>query len=93
MPNLPPPEILEGYIEFIDRVVLTARVMGWWEAPHEQIADLMDAIHNLPRGLRNWDHFDEDVFREYVKGYDDRWHRGDDVPTLMTVLDDCLRRP
>ncbi|MGD0901136.1 MAG: hypothetical protein ABR915_25180 [Thermoguttaceae bacterium] len=82
---LGPPDELERYLEFIYRVMLTARVMGWQAAPAEQIADLMDAVHNLPVLLRRWDDFDKGLFREHVAEYDKKWRT-----SLVGLLDACL---
>jgi hypothetical protein len=89
-PIFPPPDALAGYLEFISRVILTARVMGWQNAPHDQIADLMDALHNLPSFLPRWHSFDQELFREYLKIYDEKWPEG---VSLLTCLEDCLRQP
>jgi hypothetical protein len=87
--TFPPPHELAAYLEFIDRVIINARVMGWQNAPHEHIADLMDAVHNLPYYLSRWPEFDRDVFRVFLKGYDAKWPAG---IRLLNVLDDCLMR-
>jgi hypothetical protein len=87
---LGPPDKLEGYLEFIYRVMLTARVMGWQAASPEQIADLIDAVHNLPVLLRRWDVFDEKRFRDHLAIYDEEWPVEDSRASLVRLLDDCL---
>jgi len=89
-PTFPPPGALAAYLEFISRVILTARVMAWQNSPHDQIADLMDAVHNLLSFLTRWHNFDQDLFRQYLKTYDEKWPEG---VGLLTCLEDCLRRP
>ncbi len=84
--TFPPPDVLAGYLDFLFHVILTARMMAWNNAPHEQIADLMDAVHNLPTFLAHWHDFDQELFRRSLKSYDDKWHGG-----LLACLDDRLR--
>ncbi len=88
-PTFPPPDALAGYLEFVSRVILTARVMAWQNAPHDRIADLMDAVHNLPSSLSRWHDFDQERFRRCLTVYDKKWPQ--DV-SQVDCLDECLRR-
>jgi hypothetical protein len=76
--DLAPPDKLEGFLEFLFQVLLTVRGMGWNNAPHAQIADLMDAVHNLPDLLRSWSEFDEELFRNGLRRYDEKWYKEED---------------
>jgi hypothetical protein len=89
-PHFPPPSTLEGYLTFLYRVTLYARIMGWDHAPHDQIADLMDAVHNLPHLLSHWDQFDQVTFRQFLVSYDAKWHREGESVSLLGCLEDCL---
>lgn len=40
---------------------------------HDQLADLLDAIHNLPKAIRSWEKQDPDYLRGKIQDYDDTW--------------------
>jgi hypothetical protein len=75
------------------RAILQARLLGWGfpsagssgTVQYEQIADLMDAIHNLPGAMQNWEKCDQDWLRQCLKAYDDKW--GSDGGRLLEVYD------
>jgi hypothetical protein len=75
------------------RAILHARMLGWGfpsagssdNVQYEQIADLMDAIHNLPGLMQNWDQCDQNWLRETLKAYDDK--RGPDGGQLLRTYD------
>jgi hypothetical protein len=88
---LAPADKLERYLEFLFQVILTTRFMGWNKpAASEEIADLMDAVHNLPDLLRNWELFDESLFREYLGQFDKKWPPEGIQISLVARLDACL---
>jgi hypothetical protein len=89
--SLPPADTLDRYLDFIFEVTLLARALAWQNASQEQIADLMDAIHNLPALMRDWGRFDAVRFRHSLKGYDQRWHK-DEGRTLLKMFEDCVSR-
>lgn len=64
---------LKTNLEFITYVLIHARRLANDNAPHEQIADLMDVAHNLPKGLLNWGKWDQDYFLSFLKMYDEKW--------------------
>lgn len=39
----------------------------------EQLADLMDAVHNIPGFIHGWERCDESLLRGKLRGYDARW--------------------
>ena len=55
--------------------VLHARRMGWsGEVQPEHLADLMDAIHNIPDLVQNWETCDVESMREnFFRAYDRKW--------------------
>jgi hypothetical protein len=82
---------LGAYLEFLSRVVLHARKLGWDGAPAAQVADLMDAVHNLPLLLPEWERFDPRWFRRDLEEvYDAKWGAKSGV-TLAGMLDDALK--
>lgn len=62
--------------------------------PDQQLLDLMDAIHNIPEMLLEYEGsgYDEtDIRRIFLQGYDEQW-AGDGGFSLVTVLGDAIRR-
>ena len=57
------------------RAVLHARLMGFSEAVNAtHLADLMDAVHNIPDLVRNSERCDIELLRTaFLKAYDDKW--------------------
>jgi hypothetical protein len=55
--------------------VLRARRMGWsGEVQADHLADLMDAIHNIPELVQNWERCDIEFMREsFFRAYDRKW--------------------
>ena len=49
--------------------------MGWSrEVDPEHLADLMDAIHNIPEMIENWERCDVEFMRTaFFKAYDEKW--------------------
>jgi len=68
--NIPPDAELKACLEIIRMAVLEARVWGWQkDVPAEQLADLMDAVHNIPTIIQNWNNESlKDISRE-IKSY------------------------
>ncbi len=66
-------QTLKANLKFISYVLIHARRLAKDNAPHEQIADLMDVVHNLPNGLLNWKKWDQDHFLSFLRMYDEKW--------------------
>ncbi len=62
---------------FLYMAITIARVLAWENKSHEQIADLLDAVHNLPDFINKWDEWNENYFLEMLKAYDDKWVKDD----------------
>jgi hypothetical protein len=41
-----------------------------------ELADLMDAVHNIPFVLLHWDQCDESLLRDMLRDFDARWREG-----------------
>lgn len=50
------------------------RILGW-ESRNQQVADLAEAFHNLPREMYEADGFDWELFKGDLKGYQDKYHQ------------------
>lgn len=76
--NIPPESELKACLELIRAAILTARGWGWSNAVSaEQLADLMDAIHNIPEIVQNWHANSLKEIAIEIKSYDAKWaHSG-----------------
>jgi hypothetical protein len=56
------------------RAILACRMWGWrGEVPAEHLADLMDAIHNLPELIQHWEQCDVELLRGMLGDYERKW--------------------
>ena len=71
---LPPDDELKACLEVIRMAVLVSRVWGWQkQIDAEQLADLMDAIHNIPNINQHWTRDSSlEILRE-IESYDNKW--------------------
>lgn len=75
------------YIALVD-----SRNAGWTGSVNaERLADLMDAIHNLPDLIQNWENCDEKLLKSTLMDYDRKWHR--EGPSLLTIYEQERSRP
>ena len=77
---IPSDRHLAACLEVLYRSTLEARILGWRGtgtglAPDDsaRLADLMDAVHNIPQLILRWDTVDEKRLRQYLADYDDKW--------------------
>ena len=86
-------------LEVIFYAVLDARVLAWGnfrlrqrlsKKRQEQIADLMDMIHNIPRLMNDWERCDQAWLRASLEAYDSQWK--DSPRKFARLYDDCLRK-
>jgi hypothetical protein len=83
---LAPEPYLSACLETVRFAVLAARIHCWGEsASHEQLADLMDAIHNLPSFVLNWENCHVERLRDELRAYDKKWAEG--KSWLLDVFD------
>lgn len=68
---------------------LDARAAGWQsEVNPERLADLMDAIHNIPSLVQNWENCDQNLLKGMLLDYEQNWKA--DGPCLRTIYDQAL---
>jgi hypothetical protein len=82
-----PEPYLSACMTVIYRAVLHARLLGYSgtvDAAH--IADLMDAVHNIPDLVRNWERCDIEMLRVFLKDYEEKWASRGGVP-LCEIFD------
>lgn len=84
-----PEPYLSACLATIREAVLAARFYSWREsAPHEQIADLMDAIHNIPSLLTKWEECNIESLRDSLRAYDEEWSAGQSW--LLAIFDKAV---
>ena len=86
---LPPKSALDACLTVLSRACIDARLLGWSgekdgpsAADASELADLMDAIHNLPHLIQNWEHCDEQLLRAMLTDFDRRHRNGKGIPLL-----------
>ena len=58
----------------LSQSILEARAWAWQnQVPTEQLADLMDAVHNIPAFLENWESVDKDFLMAGLKHFQEKW--------------------
>ena len=76
-------------LEVLRYATLEARALAWGKKEPEQIAALMDAVHNIPHFLANWERCDQKLLRDFLLEYDDKWCQAGGI-RLAEVYDDNL---
>ncbi len=80
---------LRACLRVIYMASLDARVAGWGgDVNAERLADLMDAIHNIPGLILNWENCDEDLLKSMLLDYEQKWR--DEGPSLYTLYEQEL---
>ena len=72
---LAPEPYLSACLTVLHRAILACRANSWgnqWSAEH--VADLMDAIHNIPTLLQEWETCDVEFLRTtFLQAYESKW--------------------
>ncbi len=85
-----PEPFLTGYLSVLRDAILMARNWAGAGVLNEKLADLMDAVHNIPELLNRWEECDEPSLRSALKHYDVRWAESDRDLSLCRLLDEAL---
>jgi len=73
--------------------ILYARAWAWQnKIPAEQLADLMDAVHNIPAFLENWESCDQDLFMADLNHFQQNWASSGGL-ALHSIYEQALARP
>jgi hypothetical protein len=84
--------LLGAYLELLGKAILHARARAWSGESPEYIADLLDAIHNLPGLLTHWEECDESWLRTSLESFDSKWVRSPRDFSLCETLDSTIER-
>jgi hypothetical protein len=69
-----PEPYLSACMAVLYRSAIFCRVWGWsGEVSAEHLADLMDAIHNIPELVRHWERCDVELLRGMLGDYECKW--------------------
>ncbi|HSQ00298.1 MAG TPA: hypothetical protein VL049_24020 [Candidatus Dormibacteraeota bacterium] len=78
--DLAPEPNLKGCLAVLHHAAIQGRMLGLAgerdglsRDRSKQLADLMDAVHNIPDLVQRWDACDEGLLRSMLKTYDDKW--------------------
>jgi hypothetical protein len=78
--GLAPAPQLAACLEVLYRAAINSRILGYeghdrglTPQQSDQLAALMDAVHNIPHLVADWDRCDESLLRGMLRDYDDRW--------------------
>jgi len=89
--SLPPSSALSACLKVLSRACIEARQLAWngehtglTSRQSAELAALMDAVHNIPYLLQNWERCDEELLRGMLADFDQRY-RGS--PFLLGVYD------
>jgi len=81
--RLPPEPKLKAILEVLYSVLINGRyiayeghVAGLPASKADQLADLLDAVHALPRLLIDWPECNEELMRAMLRDYDRKWNSG-----------------
>lgn len=70
--------------------VLDARASAWQsEVNPERLADLMDAIHNIPGLVQHWEAGEQELLKGRLLNFERKWR--DDGPCLRTIYEQALK--
>ncbi len=86
--SIAPEPYLSACLTVLRDAILACRFAAWhcgWSP--EQVADLMDAIHNIPEHIQKWDKWTVEFLRACLRGYDDKWGTMTG-PVLCRVFDE-----
>ena len=77
-------------MQVLQQAILRARDWGWQgDVPAEQLADLMDAVHNLPSLLQRWEDCDEEFLIQLLGDYEHKWAKFYG-PSLRAIYEQTL---
>ena len=87
----PAPDLhLRACAEVLFHATIEARWLAYQGNRDAQIADLMDAVHNIPHLMLDWDRCNVDLLRGMLAEYDKTWPRDARGVSLSKTYDATL---
>ena len=85
--SVAPEPYLSACVAVLNHAIHGARCWAWDGAVStEQLADLRNAIHNIPGLMTHWEECDVEWLRRSLSHYDVKWRKGDGAG-LLTIFD------
>jgi hypothetical protein len=95
--GLAPEPYLSACLRVLYVATLEARLIGYGGAERglsseesNRLADLADAVHNLPDLVRRWEDVDEKLLRDMLADFDQKWGSKSHF-RLLATYEDTLR--
>lgn len=90
--SLAPEPYLSACLAVIREAIIWCRYGHWHQRlSPEQTADLMDAIHNIPELMKNWERCDIEWLRSSLQYYDRKWAHSQG-PSLLAIFDSAIMK-
>jgi hypothetical protein len=88
---LAPEPYLSACLVVLYRAILACRANSWSKQwPAEHVAELMDAIHNIPTFLQEWEKCDVEFLRTaFLQVYESKWRDRGGLP-LCQMFDEAV---
>ena len=78
---------LSACMELLYRSTLLCRMWGWsGEVSAEHLSELMDAVHNVPALVQDWERCDLKLLRDVLGDYQAKWLRRGGL-ALLEIFD------
>jgi hypothetical protein len=87
--SMPPKDEFRACMRVLYIAILDARSAGWQsDVNPARLADLMDAIHNIPNLVQNWEGCNQDLMKSMLLDYERKWRS--EGPCLKTIYEQAL---
>ena len=100
--DIAPDPYLKSYLKVLEKAISQARfyalksqnklLKGFDSKHHENLADLLDAIHVIPELLNQWSRCNEPSLRNYLEEFDKKWVRSENDFSLVKTFDDEFKK-
>ena len=88
-----PEPYLSACLEVLERATIHARYIlygghsgGLTAEQSDCLADLMDAVHNIPGLLNRWEDCNEPLLRTFLAVFDEKWRMRGGIGLLATYV-------
>jgi len=87
---LPTAKQREMLCDMIHCAFVEMRMLGW-DGQSEQVADLADAFHNIPKEMYGWGSFNWKYFRRVLERYRSKWEGKTKGRNYVAMLDEIQK--
>ncbi len=84
---------LNACLEVMRDAILQARMWARsGSVPSGQLADLMDAVHDIPTAIQHWEDLPDDAMKRSLRAYDEKWPKSvDGTNGLLALYETVLK--